>query len=373
MLYTRYLGPLKRVTIQKLPEKTPDAGRAPIVDGESSKWYLDRIEVSGPDGDRYTFPCSSWIESTTEEPCTERNLIVADHHHDTHRSSLHDPTHRLTRPLSVDASGYSIPHPDKVQAGTKGINKKGMGYGGEDAYFYASNSNGVWALGVADGVFAWRTVGIDAGIFSKQLMEYCRQAVELGTIDVLRVLQFASKHLKRSGALGSSTVTLATIDTLQGRLATATVGDSGFVLLGVSTDSYMATTPRGKLHVRYRSPQQEHSFGHPYQLGHHEGADDPEDAMLSTMPLYPGDIIVMGSDGLFDNISDEDIVETVESVLVEGGKTAAISKALAFKAFETSIDKNAVTPYSLAASSAFEMVYSGGKADDITVISAILE
>lgn len=32
--------------------------------------------------------------------------------------------------------------------------------------------------------------------------------------------------------------------------------------------------------------------------GHYEGADLPEDAMLTTMPLAPGDIVVLGSDGL---------------------------------------------------------------------------
>lgn len=375
MLYSPNLGPLKRILIQQIPNDP--SMESDDSDGAKSKgWYLDRIEVLGPEGEKYTFPCSSWIglhDSGLENMTSERNLIVADDHRDTQRSSLHDPAHRITRPLVVDASGFSMPHPDKVQAGVKGCNRKGMGYGGEDAYFYASNNNGTMALGVADGVFEWRNVGIDAGVFSRQLVEYCRQAVELGTIDVLRVLQFASKHLKRSGAVGSSTVALAIIDTIQGRLATATVGDSGFLLLGRSLENFMSSTTRGKLHIRYRSPQQEHSFGCPYQLGHQEGADNPEDAMLSTMPLYPDDILIMGSDGLFDNLSDEEILETVEAVVDRGGKTGAISKQLAFKAFEASIDRHRTTPYSIAASSAFEMVYNGGKTDDITVVTCILD
>lgn len=32
------------------------------------------------------------------------------------------------------------------------------------------------------------------------------------------------------------------------------------------------------------------------------------------------------------------------------------------------MDKNGVTPYSLAATEAFDMVYNGGKPDDITVV-----
>lgn len=376
-MYSKDLGPLKRILIQQVAASADELAEASDSGQDSSRvWYLDRIEVQGPDGEIYTFPSSSWIGNDAdrgEVTSMERNLIVAGHHRDMYRSSLHDPAHRITRPLSVDANGFSIPHPDKVQEGIKGLNRKGMGHGGEDAYFYASNSNGTWALGVADGVYEWRNVGIDPGIFSRQLVEYCRQAVELGTIDVLRVLQFASKHLKRSGALGSSTISLGIIDTIQGRLEAATVGDSGFLVLGRSVDSYMATTSRGKLLLRYRSPQQEHTFGCPYQLGHHDGADSPEDAMLSTMPLYPGDVIIMGSDGLFDNLSDEEIIEITEVTMTAGGRTSEISKALAFRAFQASTDKDRVTPYSRAASDAFEMIYNGGKTDDITVVTCILD
>ena len=64
----------------------------------------------------------------------------------------------------------------------------------------------------------------------------------------------------------------------QGRLASANVGDSGFVVLG-------RTKERPQLHKKYHSPQQEHQFGYPYQLGHHGQADSPEDAMLLTLPV----------------------------------------------------------------------------------------
>ena len=56
------------------------------------------------------------------------------------------------------------------------------------------------------------------------------------------------------------------------------MGDSGFLVLGRAPYST-------QLAVKYHSPQQEHSFGCPYQLGHYEGADVPEDAMLMTLPV----------------------------------------------------------------------------------------
>ena len=367
------------------PVPSPDGdadSSPPDTTNNNTGWYLDRIEVRGPEGEQWVFPCGTWLGrgsgggeggvttgGAEEEGAEERNLIPTDPRRDVNRSSLHDPIRRITRPLRIEASGISLPHPEKVQTGVKGMNRRGSGYGGEDAYFYASNRNGIFALGVADGVYEWRNTGIDAGEFSQQLMEFCRQAVELGTTDVLRVLQFAVKHIRRAGTKGSTTVCLALVDTLQGRLAAANIGDSGFMLLGRGVGSHRGDgSSRGQLQVRYRSPQQEHSFGHPYQLGHHAGADSADDAMLSTMPMYPGDVLVMGSDGLFDNLHDEEIVQLVEAGTLQGQSTGSMAQSLAFAAFGASVDKQKVTPFSLGASEAFDMVYNGGKADDITAL-----
>ncbi len=51
----------------------------------------------------------------------------------------------------------------------------------------------------------------------------------------------------------------------------------------------------------------------------------------------------------------------------------AISQRLAHLAFTYSLDRDRETPYSLGASEAFDMVYSGGKADDISVVCALLQ
>jgi serine/threonine protein phosphatase PrpC len=66
-----------------------------------------------------------------------------------------------------------------------------------------------------------------------------------------------------------------------------------------------------QLRVKFRTPQLEHEFGCPYQLGHHRYANSPADAELSTLPVVPGDIIIMGSDGLLDNMSDKEMVQQV--------------------------------------------------------------
>lgn len=65
---------------------------------------------------------------------------------------------------------------------------------------------------------------------------------------------------------------------VQGQLKSANVGDSGYMLL-------VPAPGGGRYELRYHTTQQEHSFGCPYQLGHYEGADAPEDAMLMTLPV----------------------------------------------------------------------------------------
>ncbi|PSC69732.1 putative phosphatase 2C 55 isoform A [Micractinium conductrix] len=369
---SRWLGELQRVHVQQLPSAS---------DGGGVGWYLDRIEVAGPEGEHWDFPCSAWLGKSNSpsglDGDHERNLAPA-----VMRSSLHsmrEPSYNLLgAPLHPEVSAVALPHPEKAAKGEKGLNRQGFGYGGEDAYFSCSNRNGITALGVADGVYSWREQGIDAGQFSRRLMEFARHSVDLGTTDVLRVLQFAAKRLRLEGILGSSTACIVLIDQLQGRLAAANLGDSGFLVIGRRRGeggrvaSGAASGRRRQLAIKYRSPQQEHSFGYPYQLGHFQGADLPEDAMLTTMPISPGDLVLLGSDGLWDNVSEDELLDEVERDIVEGVKPSVIAQRLAFLAFSNSLDKDKQTPYSEGASEAFDMVYHGGKADDITIVCAVM-
>jgi hypothetical protein len=79
-----------------------------------------------------------------------------------------------------------------------------------------------------------------------------------------------------------------------------------------------------------------------------------------------GDIVVLGSDGLWDNLSDEQVLEEVcASVGAREGASAAAHR-LAAAAFRHSLDRHSQTPYSLGASEAFDMVYSGTTLDILT-------
>jgi protein phosphatase PTC7 len=128
-------------------------------------------------------------------------------------------------------------------------------------------------------------------------------------------------------------------------------------------------------HIKYRTSPQEHEFGYPFQLGHHEVADKPQDCMLASIPVVRGDIVIMGTDGLWDNLFDREIANVAlqHQRASSAPNPAALVRELASSAYLRSRDRSAFTPYSFAASEWFDMVYNGGKPDDISIVTAFIE
>ena len=135
-------------------------------------------------------------------------------------------------PVRPVASGLSIPHPEKLRMGFKGVNHKGSGYAGEDAYFYTSGNNGMFGMGIADGVYSWREQGIDSGAFSRTLMETSQHMLDAGYSDVLKTMQIAARKVQSEGIYGSSTMCLVSIDLEWARIHVACLGDSGLIVIG---------------------------------------------------------------------------------------------------------------------------------------------
>ena len=334
-------------------------------------------------------PLQQLLKKTTEDEA-KKSAAVAD-----------GLKNRPRMNLQIVTGVACVPHADKTMEGMKAKMQREYGFAGEDAYFVKRRdvvrtepekgdkknkptTDSFVAFGVADGVFMWRKIGIDAGMFSRRLMgvasevfggetgeetlESDGEAKKIGAPEQLLSAAYAgvtSENIK-----GSTTACIATIDAAHGVMRTANVGDSGFML--VRGDP-------GHREVAHRSPHQEHEFGRPFQLGHHDASDSPNDAMLTTFPLEPGDVIVMGSDGLWDNLSESEILKVVEKSFRGTGyqrgmgaesrqAVAKASGAVVSAAYAASMDKRRTTPYSLAATENFDMVYSGGKKDDITAL-----
>jgi protein phosphatase PTC7 len=280
--------------------------------------------------------------------------------------------------LSLIATGANIPHPDKVAKG------------GEDAWFVRITKNGGGEMYVADGVGGFNEQGVDPGLYARVLTYEAAKAKEAASRNPLnrgspkKLIQVAQEATKLPGA---STMVVVECDGT--KIKGANLGDSGFRVV------------RGG-EVVFATPAQEHYFNCPYQLGYEplsEDTDVAEDADEFEFTVKPGDLVVAGSDGLFDNVFDDEIAAVttaaVASVAGAGALSAAraASEQLAAVARKHAEDPLFESPYAVeaaaekaggaakqkgpmgmlsafagAAASAVTGKKLGGKMDDITVV-----
>lgn len=78
-------------------------------------------------------------------------------------------------------------------------------------------------------------------------------------------------------------------------------------------------------------------------------------------------MIIAGTDGLFDNLYNNEITAAVVHGLRAGFSPQLMAKQIATLARERAVDKNRHTPFAKAAQDA-GFRYYGGKLDDITVV-----
>nr|XP_016513604.1 PREDICTED: probable protein phosphatase 2C 26 [Nicotiana tabacum] len=247
--------------------------------------------------------------------------------------------------VSLCVGTYLIPHPNKVEKG------------GEDAFFVSSDNGRV--IAVADGVSGWAEKNVDPALFSRELMANVSSLVgnkEEAKYDPQILIKGA--HAATS-SIGSATAIVAMFE--NGILKIASVGDCGLRIVR-------------KGQMIFSTFPQEHYFDCPYQLSSEAVTQTYLDAIVSSVDLKEGDTIIMGSDGLFDNVFDQEIV----SVMTTHDDVSNAAKALAELAKNHSVDIKFDSPYSLEArergfdvpwwKKVFGMKLTGGKLDDITVI-----
>ncbi|PON98463.1 PPM-type phosphatase domain containing protein, partial [Trema orientale] len=227
--------------------------------------------------------------------------------------------------------------------------------GGEDAHFIYAEQQ---MIGVADGVGGWAKYGVDAGEYARELIFNSIIAVHRersnsrgGLVDPKRVLEYAFSKTKLRGS--STACILAHSD---GVLRAVNVGDSGFM---VFRDNKCV----------FRSKIQQRGFNRPYQLGKSSKLDRPDCAAELEVAVMVGDVVVLGTDGLLDNVFPWEIEEVLkeESEAKEGIKPDKLACSIAGLSLNNSMDKFKDSPFSEAAKKAGK-THSGGKVDDITVI-----
>ena len=86
-----------------------------------------------------------------------------------------------------------------------------------------------------------------------------------------------------------------------------------------------------------------------------------------SVPVAPGDVIIAGTDGLFDNLYNNEITAVVVHAMRAGLGSQVTAQKIAALARQRAQDKDRQTPFSTAAQDA-GFRYYGGKLDDITVV-----
>jgi len=315
------------------------------------------------------------------------------------------PVNEGSRMLRVVGAGYSIPHPEK-----------GVGNDGADSFYMDSASN---SMGVADGVGEWEwRFKCSARAFADELMEGCRQAARTVDATASKDLGAAAMEMLRYGhsntrSFGAATALVAKLGNENNRnMGVACLGDAALIQLRHETVGQHAT-----FRCVSRTREQQHAFNCPFQLSRlpvtedfpqllregkvalvravermRKGAvkqDQPEDAEASVFQVQRGDLIVLGTDGLFDNLYDQEICHLADCAVsplevhglggeqCAGGSqrrfeeelTARLASALAKAAFNRSTSRSGKTPFGDHARQV-GMYHTGGKMDDISCVCA---
>ncbi|CAG8679902.1 627_t:CDS:2 [Cetraspora pellucida] len=239
---------------------------------------------------------------------------------------------------------------------------------GEDSFFRRHDS-----LGVADGVGSWRNVDSDkflanSALYSRKLMHYAYTELEkhdnIKDVNPTKIMQASYEQSIRDCTLervvGSSTALIAVLR--DDELRITNIGDCGICIIRHNS-------------VIFRNEEQQHSFNYPFQLGIYS-CDKPKDSQEFKVNIQKGDVVVIGSDGIFDNLYEEDILEEITKFThsQQGGLEVdpqVISDALAWRAKNVSEDINHVSPFQGRAMQE-GLYYQGGKKDDISVLVAIV-
>jgi protein phosphatase PTC7 len=250
--------------------------------------------------------------------------------------------------LRFYAASSNIAHPDKSN-------------NGEDACYITECGT---SLGVSDGVGGWLELGVDSGLYSRELcMAAARTVANTGETDPRAVMQAAYDE---SNSVGTATFCCLTLE--DNVLRAANLGDSRFVLLRPNAN-------KQGLKFVCLSTDQQHFFNCPRQLGTNS-LDMPHHADLYELAAQPGDIVVVGTDGLWDNLEPKEIMDgfalTGYELPCDEPTLVKVASHLTTAAFLVSRSTEVDTPFARNARRN-NFNYSGGKLDDITVVVAVIQ
>lgn len=240
-------------------------------------------------------------------------------------------------PLKIDVGSFVLPHPAKVR------------WGGEDAVFTKGRT-----FGVFDGVSgAEKLDGVP--LYSKTLANEMKRAVGFEAVSITEMTSFLqdAADLADRTATGASTAVVASI------------GENGFLQALNLGDSYCVVVRGGRISAKTREIS--HYWECPYQLSE-DSPDRAKDGTKLNIELIAGDMVVMGSDGIFDNVDDDMLLDLIDK---NPRRPGVLAKKICELSRKQSLDRNSLTPYAKQAQRRGDPDYKegvGGKVDDSSCI-----
>lgn len=326
------------------------------------------------------FPCDSNNEAASQGTETTGDIV----------SSNSEPNVPRTRGASVVPPVPVEPAPSNMQLSLRAsatMKPKDSSKEGEDACFVHDAAP---VLGIADGVGDLaRYLGNSSKVFATMLMLHCEGEVTdvVASCDPLgppsaTAVEIFNKGYSKVTCHGATTALVTYLDSKQRRLGIASLGDSGLMVLRRGVVSLVDGSVCPNLSIIFKTPTQQHSFNLPFQLCRvpaymaaklKQDPDQPSDSALFDVEVQEGDLVVLYTDGLSDNLHDEEIEQHVNGLPKEAlGDPKQISEVLVSAAYERSHEDDAWTPFAKEASFAGWRPAEalGGKQDDITCIAA---
>lgn len=187
---------------------------------------------------------------------------------------------------------------------------------GQDAFFIAKLGSEAMAFGIADGVGGWATSGVDPAEFSHGFCHYMAETTlkwTHGRLTPRMLMEIGYQNIiDDPGVRAGGSTACVGIAGPDGTLQMANLGDSGFLHVRL-----------GAVH-HYSNPQT-HAFNTPYQLsiippkiiaqsaifGGMPLSDLPEKAELSSGQLRHGDVLILATDGVWDNLNPQEVLSLV--------------------------------------------------------------
>jgi len=196
----------------------------------------------------------------------------------------------------------------------------------EDSFLISPDN---MCIGVADGVGS----SAEPALYSRALMSAANYARYLYDCSPVQMLQYANERVDYDGTSTACVIALRSeVDHASGMgravLEACNLGDSGFLVLDATRAApctplnslLKAFEPNRGINIVCKSRAQYHPSifwpRAPYQLGPGPSyswleKDAPEDADEYVIPVEEGYIVVLATDGLWDNCSDGDVIREV--------------------------------------------------------------